>query len=66
MSQEVLTLSVEEAGKLLGISRGTAFKLVREHRFPTPVLRLGKKIRVSRPALEKLLGAESSREVSDR
>jgi len=47
------TLSVEEAGVLLGISRGLAFRLVREGKIPA--LRLGKRLRVCRPALEKML-----------
>jgi len=53
MESSVATLSVEEAGALLGISRGLAFRLAREGKIPT--LRLGKRLRVCRPALEKML-----------
>ncbi len=50
------TLSVIEAGTLLGISRGTAYSLIREQRFPVTVLRVGHQLRVPRAPLLKLLG----------
>ena len=54
------TLSVPEAGKALGISRQTAYELARRDEFPLPVLRVGKKLRVSTIALARLLGAEDA------
>ena len=47
---EKLTLSVEEAGKLLGVSRQTAYNLI--HRADFPVLRIGKRVLIPRKQLE--------------
>ena len=49
-----LTYTVEEAGDLLGISRGNAYNLVRTGQIPA--LRMGRRLLVSRGALEDLLG----------
>jgi excisionase family DNA binding protein len=49
-----LTYTVEEAGDLLGISRGSAYNLVRTGQIPA--LRMGRRLLVSRVALEGLLG----------
>lgn len=48
-----LTVSVEEAGRLLGISRGHAYALV--NRGEIPRLRLGRRIVVPLRALDRLL-----------
>jgi excisionase family DNA binding protein len=48
-----LTISVEEAGRLLGISRGLAYMLV--NRGDIPSIRLGRRIVVPRRALGRLL-----------
>ena len=48
-----LTISVEEAGQLLGISRGLAYALV--SRGDIPSIRLGRRIVVPRRALDQLL-----------
>ncbi len=48
-----LTLTVAEAGRLLGISRGLAYEAARAGYLPT--IRLGRRILVSRPALERLI-----------
>jgi excisionase family DNA binding protein len=49
-----LTLKVEEAAQMLGISRGLAYELVNQGVIPS--LRLGRRIVVPRYALEELLG----------
>jgi excisionase family DNA binding protein len=49
-----LTVTVEEAGELLGISRSLAYELV--HRGELPSLRLGRRLVVPIRALEELLG----------
>ena len=49
-----LTYTVEETGNLLGISRGSAYNLVRTGQIP--VLRMGRRLLVSRVALQDLLG----------
>jgi len=50
---ERLTLSIPEAAKVLGISRGLAYQLAKEGKIP--VIRLGKRLVVPKLALEKLL-----------
>lgn len=53
------TLSVPEAGKRLGIGRNTSFKLARAGCIGgVPVLRLGRQLRVSVFALERVLRGE--------
>lgn len=47
------TVSVEEAGKILGCSRNAAYEAA--HRGEIPVIRLGKLLRVPKVALERLL-----------
>ena len=50
MINEKLTLSVEEAGKLLGVSRQVAYQLSRRDDFPT--LHIGRRVLVPRKQLE--------------
>jgi excisionase family DNA binding protein len=50
---EKLGLTVPEAGELLGICRGTAYKLARDG--VLPALRLGRRLVVPRRALDRLL-----------
>ena len=47
---EKLTLSVEEAGKLLGVSRQVAYQLI--HRADFPTLHIGRRILVPKKQLE--------------
>ena len=47
---EKLPLSVEEAGKLLGVSRQVAYQLSRRSDFPT--LHIGRRVLVPRKQLE--------------
>lgn len=48
---EKLALSVEEAGKLLGVSRQVAYQLSRRSDFPT--LHIGRRVLVPRKQLEE-------------
>ena len=48
--EEKLTLSVEEMGKLLGVSRLVAYTLI--HRADFPTLRIGKRILIPKKQLE--------------
>ena len=50
---DLLTLTVAETAKVLGISRNLAYQLVRQGDIPS--LRLGRRIVVPRAALERLL-----------
>jgi len=47
------TVSVEEAGRILGIGRSSAFAAAR--RGEIPVLRIGRRVLVPRAALERML-----------
>jgi predicted DNA-binding transcriptional regulator AlpA len=51
------TLNIEAAGKMLGISRPVAYELARRDELPVPVIRLGRRMVVSRRALEEVLNA---------
>ena len=55
---ECLTISVEEAAKILGISRGLAYLMVHEKRIPA--LFFGRCIRVPRYGLQQLLAGEEA------
>jgi len=57
VSVESLTLTVEDAAKLLGISRGSAYAAAR--RGELPVLRVGRRLLVPRARLLELLGASA-------
>ncbi len=59
-----LTVSVDEAAKLLGISRNLAYDLVREGRLPH--VRLGRRILVPRFGLEQWLAKEADVEPPPR
>ena len=48
-------LDLCEAAALLGVGRTTAYKLVREQKWPTPVLRLGRLIKIPTQPLLDLL-----------
>jgi excisionase family DNA binding protein len=52
-SMERRTLTVEEAGQILGISRNTAYALATSGRLPT--IRLGRRLLVPKAALDRLL-----------
>lgn len=53
MDEEKLTLTVSETARLLGISRGLAYEMVRTGEIPS--VRFGKRVLACRQALEKLL-----------
>jgi excisionase family DNA binding protein len=54
-----LTMSVEEAGRRLGIGRNAAYEAAR--RGDIPVIRLGKRYLIPIAALERMLQAEPAR-----
>jgi excisionase family DNA binding protein len=53
MTSEKLTVTVEEAGILLGIGRGLAYEMAKTGRLP--VLRFGKRMVVPRRLLDDML-----------
>jgi excisionase family DNA binding protein len=48
-----LTLSVDEAGKMLGLSRGLMYQAVRKGEIPS--IRIGRRILIPRAALHRML-----------
>lgn len=54
---EKLTLTIEESAELLGISRSLAYDLARRDELPG-LIRLGKRLLVSRTTLLKILNAD--------
>jgi hypothetical protein len=53
-----LTVAVPLAGRAFGIGRDTSYRLAAEGAFPVPVLKLGKKLVVTRASLLQALGVE--------
>lgn len=51
------TMTVDEAAKCLGVSRTLAYEMV--HRGELPSLKLGRRIVVPVPALERMLGIDT-------
>lgn len=69
MDESKLTVTVAEAGRLLGISRGLAYEMARIGKLPT--IRFGRRLLVPRQALYRLLeefdtGEDASHRLSRR
>ena len=56
--EDRLTLTVEEAGTLLGISRAFAYEAVRRGEIPS--IRIGRRVLVPKVALQRMLGPDES------
>lgn len=56
-----VTVDIRTAGRAWGIGRDQAYRLAREGRFPVPVLRLGRYLRVTRASVLDALGIEDIR-----
>jgi predicted DNA-binding transcriptional regulator AlpA len=54
-------LDVPTAGRLLGLGRSAAYDLIVAGRWPTPVLRLGRRLRIPTAPLLALLGLDPVR-----
>jgi excisionase family DNA binding protein len=52
------TATLGEVAALLGIGRSTAYELAQRDALPIPVIRLGRRMVVSRAALDRLLTAD--------
>lgn len=55
MGNDSLTMTIPEVARALGISRGLAYDLARRDALPIPVIRLGRRMVLSRKAVEALL-----------
>jgi excisionase family DNA binding protein len=53
MPNERQTLKIEEAAKILGISRNTAYEAVKSGQ--VPIIKIGRRLLVPRAALERML-----------
>ncbi|MFC2059008.1 helix-turn-helix domain-containing protein [Chloroflexota bacterium] len=62
MSTESLVMSIPEFAKVCSISRALAYDLARRNELPVPVIRLGRRMVLSRKAVERLLSSEESEE----
>jgi predicted DNA-binding transcriptional regulator AlpA len=58
---EKATLTIEEMAMRLGIARSTAFALAKRDALPVPVIRLGRRLVVSRELIERVLDGEAIR-----
>jgi len=52
------TLTIPEVAQVLGLARSTAYAMAANDRLPLPVIRLGRRMVVSRDLLERLLAGE--------
>jgi predicted DNA-binding transcriptional regulator AlpA len=55
METEKLTMTIPEFAKVFSISRGLAYDLAGRDALPVPIIRLGKRMVLSRKAVEGLL-----------
>jgi len=53
---ETRTVPLVDAGRALGVGRTSSYESARAGTFPLPVIRVGKRIVVSKTLLERLLG----------
>jgi Helix-turn-helix domain len=53
-----MTTDVEIAGEILGVGRTKAYELAKNGEFPVKILPIGRRYKVSVPALLKLLDAD--------
>ena len=58
MSADSLVMSIPEFARVMGISRGLAYALARQDKLPCGVIRLGRRLVLSRKAVEALLEAD--------
>jgi excisionase family DNA binding protein len=55
-----LTISVEDAACLLGLSKAHAYDVIKEGKAPFPHIKIGRSIRVPAAAMRTMLGVEAS------
>ena len=57
-----LTMSIPEFAEATGISKNLAYSLAKQDRLPVPVIHLGKRLLLSRQAVEKLFQHDGQKE----
>lgn len=55
MGNNSLTMTIPEVARTLGISRGLAYELAKRDELPVPIIKLGRRMVLSRKAVEALL-----------
>ena len=58
---ERLTMSIPEFASVSGISKNLAYSLARQDSLPVPIIRLGKRMVLSRRAVERLLNGDGNK-----
>jgi excisionase family DNA binding protein len=53
-------LTVVQAAEMLGVGRTMAYELIRSNRWPTPVVRVGRLIKIPAPPLARLVSTGSA------
>ena len=64
MDEERLTVTVDQAARMLGISRGLAYQMVHDGKLPS--LRFGKRLVVPKWAIQRLLQEAQEAATSQR
>jgi excisionase family DNA binding protein len=59
------TLTIPEVAAALGVARSTAYELAATDRLPVPTIRAGRRLLVSRAALDRVLASEDVRRPID-
>ena len=54
------TYTIDEAAALLGLSRNAAYVAAREDRLPVRIIKIGKRMLVSRAALDRFLDGDAA------
>ena len=55
LETERLTLNLPELAKKLGISRGSCYSLAQQGKLPVPIIKLGRRMVVSKKSVEEIL-----------
>ena len=56
---EKMTLTIPEVAAALGVSRNSGYQLAKRDALPVPIIKLGKRLVVSKVALERLLNGQN-------
>ncbi len=54
------TYTIDEVAILLGLARNTAYVAAREGKLPVPTIRVGRRLLISRAALDRFLDGEAA------
>lgn len=57
---ERLTMTIPEVAKVLGISRNLCYELAKRNELPVPLIKLGRRMVLSRKAVEALLSGNGT------